>query len=117
MGLRLQRQPRLHRLLLSRTVQGIARPVTARSVERTPRRFVLGRASTSVLFSSAMGFQVISGTPVQEFIEIVESATEALDHVRRLAELGSPNIRAVTESGYPCWLTELEGMAKFESDV
>ena len=30
MGLRLQRQPGLHRLLLSRAVQGIARPVTLR---------------------------------------------------------------------------------------
>ena len=70
-----------------------------------------------MLFSPAMGFRVISGTPVQEFIEIVESATAALNHVRRLTELGSPNIRVVTESGYPCSLTELEGMAKFESDV
>jgi hypothetical protein len=70
-----------------------------------------------VLFSPVRGFRVISGTPVQEFIEILESATAALDHVRRLTESGSPNIRVVTKSGYPCSLTELEGLAKFESDV
>ena len=64
-----------------------------------------------------MGFRVISGTPVQEFVEIVESATAALERVRRLTELGSPNIRIVTESGYPCSVEELEGMAEFESDV
>ena len=64
-----------------------------------------------------MGFRVISGTPVQDFVEIVESATAALERVRRLTELGSPNIRVATESGHACSLEELEGMAEFESDI
>ena len=38
----------------------------------------------------AMGFRVISGTSVQEFVENVESATAALDRVRMIITAGVP---------------------------
>lgn len=63
-----------------------------------------------------MGFRIISGTAVQEFVEIVERATAALDRVRQLTDLGEPNIRIITESGHDCSLAELEGMAEFKND-
>lgn len=58
-----------------------------------------------------MGFRVISGTPIQEFVEIVESATAALDRVRKPITLGLPDVRIETGSGPPCSLAELEGLS------
>ena len=72
-------------------------------------------ASTAVIFS-VMGFRIISGTATQEFVENVESATAALDRLRQLIKLGSPNIRITTESGRACSLAELEGLAEFENE-
>ena len=63
-----------------------------------------------------MGFRVISGAPVQEFVEIVESATATLDRVRKLITLGLLNVQIETESGRPCSLAELEGLAEFENE-
>jgi hypothetical protein len=64
-----------------------------------------------------MGFRIIAGTAVQEFVENVESATAALDRVRQLIRLSSPNIRIVTESGRTCSLEELECLAEFENEA
>jgi hypothetical protein len=63
-----------------------------------------------------MGFRIISGAPIQEFVQNVESATAALDRVRQLIEWGLPNIRIVTEDGRAYSLAELEGMAEFENE-
>jgi hypothetical protein len=63
-----------------------------------------------------MGFRVISGTAIQEFVENVQSATAALDRVRQLMELGKPNVRIVTETGRVGSLAELEGLAEFENE-
>jgi hypothetical protein len=68
------------------------------------------------MFSAMVGFRVISGTAIQEFVENVESATAALDCVRRLIKSGVPNIRVVTESGRICSPAELEGLAEFENE-
>ena len=65
---------------------------------------------------AAMGFRVISGTSVQEFVENVEIATAALDCVRMLIKAGLPNVRILTEDGRPCSLVELEGLAEFENE-
>jgi hypothetical protein len=56
-----------------------------------------------------MGFQVISGTAIREFVE-------DLDRVRQLIEWGSPNIRILAEDGRVCSLAELEGLAEFENE-
>jgi hypothetical protein len=64
----------------------------------------------------AMGFRVISGTAIREFVENLESATAALDRVRQLIEWGLPNIRILTEDGRVCSLAELEGLAEFENE-
>lgn len=64
----------------------------------------------------AMGFQVISGAALREFVENIESATAALDRVRELIELRSPNIRILAEDGRVCSLKELEGLAEFENE-
>lgn len=63
-----------------------------------------------------MGFRVIFGAAVQEFIEHFESATAALDYVRMLLKSGLPNIRILTEDGRACSLAELEGLAEFENE-
>ena len=63
-----------------------------------------------------MGFRVISGTAIREFVENLESATATLDRVRQLIEWGSPNIRILTEDGRVCSLAELEGLAEFENE-
>ena len=64
----------------------------------------------------AMGFRIISGTAIREFVENLESATAALDRVRQLIEWGLPNIRILTEDGRVCSLAELEGLAEFENE-
>ena len=76
---------------------------------------VLERGACRDIFA-AMGFRIISGTAVQEFVENVESATAALDCVRRLIKSAVPNIRVVTESGHACSPAELEGLAEFENE-
>jgi hypothetical protein len=65
---------------------------------------------------SAMGFRIISGTGIQEFVENAESATAALDRVRELTKSGAPNVRVVTENGLPCSLTELVGLSEYENE-
>jgi hypothetical protein len=65
---------------------------------------------------AAMGFRVISGTSVQEFVENVESATAAPDCVRVLIKAGLPNVRILTEDGRVLSLSELEGLAEFENE-
>jgi len=62
-----------------------------------------------------MGFRVISGTAIREFVENVESATAALDRVRELTRWGAPNIRILSEDRV-CTLAELEGLAEFENE-
>ena len=64
----------------------------------------------------AMGFQVISGAALREFVENIESATAALDRVRELIESRSPNIRILAEDGRVCSLKELEGLAEYENE-
>ena len=64
----------------------------------------------------AMGFRVISRTAIREFVEDVESATEALDRVRELTKGGAPNVRILREDGRACSLEELEGLAEFENE-
>lgn len=64
----------------------------------------------------AMGFRIISGTPIREFVEDVESATAALDRVRELTKRGAPSIRILREDGSVCSLAELEGLAEFENE-
>jgi hypothetical protein len=64
-----------------------------------------------------MGFRVISGTGIQEFVEHIESATAALDQVRMLVKSGLPNVRILTEDGRALTLSELEDLAdENESD-
>jgi hypothetical protein len=63
-----------------------------------------------------MGFRVICGTAVQEFVEKRRECDAALDHIRQLLKFGSPNIRIVTGDGRACPLAELEGLAEFEND-
>jgi hypothetical protein len=65
---------------------------------------------------AAMGFRVISGTSVQEFVENVESATAALDCVRMLIKAGLPNLQILTEGGRVLSLSELEALAEFENE-
>jgi hypothetical protein len=64
----------------------------------------------------AMGFRIISGTSIREFVENFESATAALDRARQLIEWGAPNIRILAEDGRVCSLAELEGLAEFENE-
>ena len=64
----------------------------------------------------AMGFRIISGTAIREFVEDVESATAALDRVRELTKRGAPSIRILREDGSVCSLAELEGLAEFENE-
>ena len=64
----------------------------------------------------AMGFRVISRAANREFVEDVESATEALDRVRELTKGGAPNVRILREDGSACSLEELEGLAEFENE-
>ena len=64
----------------------------------------------------AMGFRVISGAALLEFVENIESATAALDRVRELIESRSPNIRILAEDGRVCSLKELEGLAEYENE-
>jgi hypothetical protein len=50
-----------------------------------------------------MGFRVISGTAIQEFVENVQSATAALDPVRQLYGIGiasSESPRAASRARY-----------------
>jgi hypothetical protein len=63
-----------------------------------------------------MGFRVISGTAVQEFVEHIESVTAALDQVRMLIKAGLPNVRILTEDGRPLSLSELEALAEYENE-
>ena len=63
-----------------------------------------------------MGFRIISGTAIQEFVEHVESATAALDQVRMLVRSGLPNVRILTEDGRALSPSELEDLAEIESD-
>jgi hypothetical protein len=63
-----------------------------------------------------MGFRVISGTAIREFVDNTESATAALDRVRELMEAGVPNIRILAGDGRVCSLSELEGLAEFENE-
>jgi hypothetical protein len=63
-----------------------------------------------------MGFRVISGTAIREFVEDLDSATAALDLVRQLIGWGLPNIRIFAEGGRVCSLAELEGLAEFENE-
>jgi hypothetical protein len=63
-----------------------------------------------------MGFRIISGTGIQEFVESVESATAALDRVRQLITWGAPNVRVVTENGLLARSRKLEGLAEFENE-
>jgi hypothetical protein len=65
---------------------------------------------------AAMGFRIISGTGIQEFVETAASATAALDRVRELTKAGAPNVRVVTEYGRACSLAELDGLAEFENE-
>jgi hypothetical protein len=69
----------------------------------------------AVIIFPAMGFRVISGTSVQEFVENIESATAALDAVRTLMKAGLPNVRILTEGGRILSLSELESLAEFEN--
>jgi hypothetical protein len=62
-----------------------------------------------------MGFSIISGTAIREFVENIESATAALDRVRELMEQSLPNIRILVD-GRVCSLSELEGLAEFENE-
>jgi hypothetical protein len=70
--------------------------------------FSLGRADRRG-YAPLMGFRVVSGTAIQEFVENVESATAALDRVRELIRWGLPNIQVLTEGGRICSLEDLEG--------
>jgi hypothetical protein len=63
-----------------------------------------------------MGFRVISGTAIQEFVEHVESATAALDQVRMLVKSGLPNVRSLTKDGHALSLSELEDLAESENE-
>jgi hypothetical protein len=63
-----------------------------------------------------MGFRVICGTAIQEFVEHVESATAALDQVRILVKSGLPNVRILTEAGRALSLSELEDLAENENE-
>ncbi|HEX9167374.1 MAG TPA: hypothetical protein VF886_00385 [Roseiarcus sp.] len=63
-----------------------------------------------------MGFRIISGTAIQDFVENAESATAALDRLRELTKLGASNVRVVRENGVACSLPELEGLAEFENE-
>ena len=62
-----------------------------------------------------MGFSIIPGTAIREFVENIESATAALDRVRELMEQSLPNIRILVD-GRVCSLSELEGLAEFENE-
>jgi hypothetical protein len=63
-----------------------------------------------------MGFRVICGTAIQEFVEHVESAIAALDQVRILVKSGLPNVRILTEAGRALSLSELEDPAENENE-
>jgi hypothetical protein len=65
----------------------------------------------------AMGFRIVSGSGIQEFVEHVETAAAALDHVRWLIKAGLPNVRIFNEDGRALSLSELEALAKFENEA
>jgi hypothetical protein len=63
-----------------------------------------------------VGFQVISGTAIKEFVDRCDTATAALDRVRRIIASGLPNVRVLRDDGGQCSLAELEGLAEFENE-
>jgi hypothetical protein len=64
-----------------------------------------------------MGFQIISGTAIQEFVEQCGSAADALGRVRVLLKAGSPNIRVLDEVGRSYSFTEIDELAGWPMTV
>jgi hypothetical protein len=67
--------------------------------------------------ASDMQFKITCATAIREYAEECASATDALDRVRIMMASDLPNIRICKESGLPCSLDELKGLAELENEA
>ena len=82
-------------------------------------RFTLAQALPSgrgLGYSEPVGFRIVSGTGIREFVENAATAAEAVDRVRAMIKRRWPCIRVITEGGREQSLSELESLAEFENE-